>query len=142
MTNDMNTENENLKKLLEEQKREIEYQRLLNENQRFQILNLEREKEFREAKDKVLNLYDKVIKLEEEKKLQEKNVLDNIVKKFKNYKKLKNKTRKVRKVVSKCKNLVINPKHKEFKKCVKVNKRDLSKTEKHIDKKIVFEKEN
>ena len=66
MTNDIKTENENLKKLLEEQKREIEYQRLLNENQRLQILNLEREKELREAKDKVLNLYDKVIK--EEKK--------------------------------------------------------------------------
>ena len=60
MTNDIKTENENLKKLLEEQKREIEYQRLLNENQRLQILNLEREKELREAKDKVLNLYDKI----------------------------------------------------------------------------------
>ena len=58
-----------------EQKREIEYQKLLNENQRLQILNLEREKELRETKDKVSNLYDNVIKLEEEK-----NVLDNIVK--------------------------------------------------------------
>ena len=59
MTNDINTENETLKKLLEEQKRVIEYQRLLNENQKLQILNLEREKELRETKDKVSNLYDK-----------------------------------------------------------------------------------
>ena len=56
MSNNINTENENLKKMLKEQKREIEYQKLLNENQRLQILNLEREKELRETKDKVLNL--------------------------------------------------------------------------------------
>ena len=66
MTNDINTENENLKKVLEEQKREIEYQRFLNENQRLQILNLEREKELRVANDTISNLYDKIIKLEEE----------------------------------------------------------------------------
>ena len=39
----------------------------MNENQRLQIINLEREKELRETKDKVSNLYDKVIKLEREK---------------------------------------------------------------------------
>ena len=58
--------------MLEEQKRENEYQKLLNENQRLQILNLEREKELRETKDKVLNLYDGIIKLEEEKNYKKK----------------------------------------------------------------------
>ena len=67
--------------------------------------------------------------------------MDNIIKNIKNYKQLKKKTRKVKRIVSKCKNLVINPKHKEFKKCIKTNTRDLSKTEKHIDKKIISEKE-
>ena len=47
MTNDINTENEKLRKMLEEQKRENEHQKLVNENQRLQILNLEREKELR-----------------------------------------------------------------------------------------------
>ena len=136
MTNDINTENENLKKMLEEQKREMEFQKLLNENQRLQILNLEREKELRETKDKVSNLYDKVIKLEKEKKLQEKDVLSNIVKNIKNYKKLIKKTRKTKRIVSKCKNLVINPNHKKFKECITTCMKDLNTTEKHLLKKL------
>ena len=55
MTNDINTENEKLRKMLEEQKRENEYQKLV-------IINLQREKELREAKDTISNLYDRIIK--------------------------------------------------------------------------------
>ena len=88
----------------------------------------------------------KVIKLEEEKKIQEKNkgydnIIYSIIKNIKNYKKLKKKTKKTKRNVSKCKNLVINPKHKEFKECIKTTKKDLNTTEKHIDKKIISEKE-
>ena len=39
--------------MLEEQKRENEHQKLVNENQRLQILDLEREKELRETKDTI-----------------------------------------------------------------------------------------
>ena len=61
MTNDINTENEKLRKMLEEQKRENEYQKLV-------IINLQREKELKEANDTISNLYNRIIKLEKEKK--------------------------------------------------------------------------
>ena len=52
-----------------------EYKKLVNKNQRLQILNLEREKGLREANDTITNLYNEIIKLKEEKKnkLEEKS---------------------------------------------------------------------
>ena len=84
MTNDINTENEKLRKMLEEQKRENEYQKLV-------IINLQREKELRQANDKISNVYNRIIKLEEEKKLEEKykgnKRYDDLINNIKNYKK-------------------------------------------------------
>ena len=96
MTNDINTENEELRKMLEEQKRVNENQKLVNENQRLQLLNLEREKKLREANDTITNLCSEIIKVKEENKNKGNKRYDDVLNNIKNYKKIKKKTKKLR----------------------------------------------
>ena len=91
MTNDKNTytENEELKKMLEEQKRENEHQKLV-------ILNLKREKKLREAKDLITNLYKEIIKLKEENKNKGNKRYNDVVNNIKKYDKAKKKIEELR----------------------------------------------
>ena len=58
----------------------------MNANQRLQILNLEREKELRETKDTISNLYNEIIKLKEENKNKGNKRYDDVLNNIKNYK--------------------------------------------------------